>query len=206
MSAFTSSSRENTAFKLNNNMKSKTYDIFISYSRHDIEIVRKITNFIQERGYSVWIDLDGVECGDSFRSVIVNAIENSTIFIFFSSKYSNESRWINKEISIAGDENKFIIPIKLDATKYNPGIRFDLIDLDYIDLSNDHLFTSGKNRLLKTISNKFDSNVSPRHSEVKGKFYETSCQNKLLKRLIEESKQRYWNFYSISRDIVNFIS
>lgn len=141
-------------------MANNTYDIFISYSRHDIEKVRDITTFLQNNGYSVWIDLDGVECGDAFRGVIVNAIEKSSIFIFFSSKYSNESRWINKEISIAVDENKYIIPIKLDSTKYNPNIRFDLIDLDYIDLSKEGCLKSGKARLLKTITNRFEVDIS----------------------------------------------
>ena len=68
------------------------YDIFISYSRKDKYQVDKIVDILKFRGYKVWIDIDGIESGEAFRKTIVEAIENSSIMIFFSSDASNKSK------------------------------------------------------------------------------------------------------------------
>ena len=109
------------------------YDIFISYSRHDKKIVHDFYEKFQSWGYKVWLDKDGIESGDAFVSVIVKAIMESQIVVFFSSEHSNSSSWTTKEIALAVEEKKRIIPIKLDTVKYNDAIRFQLIDLDYVD-------------------------------------------------------------------------
>lgn len=58
------------------------YDIFISYSRKDTEKVNSVVALLENNGFNVWIDRDGIESGDAFTSVIVNAIENSEVFLF----------------------------------------------------------------------------------------------------------------------------
>ena len=60
------------------------YDIFISYSRRDSELVLTVVKQLQKRGFTIWIDKDGIESGDAFKSVIVRAIKNSDVFLFFS--------------------------------------------------------------------------------------------------------------------------
>ena len=65
-----------------------SHDIFISYSRKDSEKVLSVVEKLQERGFSIWIDKDGIESGDAFKSVIVRAIKNSDVFLFFSSFYT----------------------------------------------------------------------------------------------------------------------
>ncbi len=74
------------------------YDVFVSYSRRDSDIVEKVINELTRHNISVWIDKDGVESGDAFKSVIVKAIKNANVFLFFSSKSSNESPWTMKEV------------------------------------------------------------------------------------------------------------
>lgn len=109
-------------------------DIFVSYSRKDEAIVVPIVERLEGIGYSVWIDRDGIESGDSFKRVIVRAIEECRVMLFFSSKSSNISTWTSKEVGVAVYEQKHIIPILLDDSKYNGDVKFDLINLDYIDL------------------------------------------------------------------------
>ena len=50
-------------------------DIFISYSRRDKIRVDKVVEFLRYRGFTVWIDREGIEGGDKFRGIIANAIE-----------------------------------------------------------------------------------------------------------------------------------
>lgn len=144
------------------------YDIFISYSRRDKEIVDKIIGILIDKGYTVWIDVDGIESGEAFRQNIVEAIENSTIVIFFSSKSSNISKWTTKEICLAVEFAKYIIPIKIDSTQYNKSILFDLIDLDYIDMSENRLMDISTQKLLKTISSKIDKKDTLESKSIEG--------------------------------------
>ena len=122
---------------INKVMKSGKYDIFISYSRKDIEVVDRFCSILDSVGITYWIDREGIGA-DSFKSVIVEAIENSTIFVFFSSRNSNQSKWTAKEIGIAVDSDKTIIPLRIDDSPYNSEVRFDLINLNYYDLFNDY--------------------------------------------------------------------
>lgn len=110
-------------------------DLFISYSRRDKRKVMKIVTLLQVKGFTVWMDESGIETGEQFKKVIVNAIEECKVLVFFSSKYSNSSPWTAKEIGVANAKGKPILPIKLDETEYNEVVLFDLVNLDYCDLT-----------------------------------------------------------------------
>ncbi len=143
------------------------YDIFISYSRHDTEIVNKIVSILEHEGFKIWIDKNGIESGDAFKHVIVKAIEQSSCVLFFSSIASNSSKWTAKEIGVAAYENKCIIPILIDNSKYNPEVKFDLINLDHIDFSDIRQWEEPLKRLLNTLRAKCDKMVESINKIVK---------------------------------------
>jgi hypothetical protein len=127
------------------------YDIFISYSRADSAIVNTFVQQLESAGYKVWIDKAGVYSGSQFKRVIVQAIEDSKVFLFFSSKNSNTSPWTANEIGIAVNRKKPIIPIKLDNTRYNPSVEFDLINLDFVDYCSSLDCNLEMNKLMRTL-------------------------------------------------------
>ena len=110
------------------------HDIFISYSRQDIHKIQKILDFMHEKGFSFWIDVNGSYSGESYKAVIVQAIRQSKIVLFFSSENSNQSDNVIKEISCAVNYKKTIIPVKIDTSRYSDAIEYDLIPIDYIDM------------------------------------------------------------------------
>lgn len=148
------------------------YDVFISYSRKNSEIVNEVTHRLRSAGLIVWIDEDGIESGDLFKRVITNAIENSACVLFFSSYASNNSTWTAKEIGIAIYEGIPVIPVILDATKYNPEIKFDLVNRDYVNMQDRADYEKSIARIIKAIkkivlnSNHEDSVISE-HQNVK---------------------------------------
>ena len=131
--------------------KTEIYDVFISYSRKDKKMVDMFVDRLTSEGFTVWIDKDGIESGDAFKHVIVNAIEQSKVVVFFSSDASNSSTWTSKEIGVAIYENKPIIPVRLDNAKYNSEIKFDLINLDYIDVRGGNPSEEVYGRLIRTL-------------------------------------------------------
>ena len=61
--------------------------IFVSYKRQDKDIVYPIVEEIKQKtGIDCWIDLEGIESGDQFQNVIIDAIDNADIVIFRLSK------------------------------------------------------------------------------------------------------------------------
>jgi len=129
-------------------------DIFISYSRYDTNVVNEIVTMLEQEGYSVWIDRDGIESGDDFKRVILKAIKESKVVLFFSSEHSNVSDWTAKEIGVAVKYKKHIIPIMLDDSNFNEAVEFDLINLDYVDYSKVLTRLAMRERLFKTLRNK----------------------------------------------------
>lgn len=108
------------------------HDIFVSYSRRDSEIVFPIVDRLKDAGYSCWMDVTGIESSDEFKRVLVKAIRCSKVVLFFSSANSNSTEWTVKEINIAVQMRKPIIPIRLDDVQYDDSIFFDLSGVDYI--------------------------------------------------------------------------
>lgn len=132
----------------------ESYDVFVSYSRKDEKIVHDIINQLEKEGFTIWYDINGIESGDAFKKVIVNAIKNSKVVLFISSVNSNKSTWTAKEIALAIDEKKPVIPLKLDDGQYNDEVRFDLINSDYIDYRKKSSRKEVFPYLVKTLRNK----------------------------------------------------
>ncbi len=116
------------------------YDVFVSYARADLagangmeNPVSHILSLLDSSGISFWIDREGIYSGQQFAETITNAIQRSRLFVFLSSRNSNNSEWTAREIFEAVDEGKTIIPVCLDNWQYSPSFRLILRPLDRID-------------------------------------------------------------------------
>lgn len=130
------------------------YDIFVSYSRRDGIRVQAIVNELQNKGYKIWIDKEGIESGDAFKAVIVKAIKNAEVFLFFSSIAANKSPWTVKEVNVAVYLKKVIIPVKLDNSEYDDSVLLDLAGLDFIDLTDETRHNFAVSKLDKALKKK----------------------------------------------------
>lgn len=143
----------------------KKYDVFISYSRHDTNVVNEFVERLEREGFSVWIDRDGIESGDVFKRIILQAIKNSAVVLFFSSQYSNQSSWTAKEIGVAMKYQKTVIPILLDSSNFNEEVEFDLINLDFIEYQDASLKGMMMDRLVKSLKAKIPNPISQKKAE-----------------------------------------
>lgn len=117
----------------------KKYDIFISYSRKDLDKVRPIVNELESLGVKVWFDLTGVESGEQFVNKIAKAIDNSDSMIYMYSENSVEGEWTQKEVMYAKDQGKVVRPVLIDGIMPQKGW-FKLLhgNIDCIDITNEH--------------------------------------------------------------------
>ena len=111
------------------------YDIFISYSRKDLDVIQTVYNRLVAEGFNVWIDRQGLYSGDQFKREITKAIINSRVLIYFSSEHANKSSWTASEIGVAREFHIPIMPVRLDNTPYSEEVLLDLVNLNFTDFS-----------------------------------------------------------------------
>ncbi|MBR2168444.1 MAG: TIR domain-containing protein [Paludibacteraceae bacterium] len=119
------------------------YDVFISYSRRDYvdenknvipnNVVSQIKEVLSKEGISFWFDEEGIYSGQDFTEKIVSNIEKSKVFLFLSTKSANTSKWTCKEIAVADELGKHIIPVRIDKTPYNNKVLFRIADLNFVE-------------------------------------------------------------------------
>lgn len=116
--------------------KKHKYDFFFCYSRHDAAIVRRVQYFLQNAGYSCWIDMDGIAGGMEIGKTIYNAIVESKCFVYFHSENSNAYPWAFNELNTALQHNKKILLIKIDQTPLTDKVAFFLGMKNSFDLTD----------------------------------------------------------------------
>lgn len=119
------------------NMDTSCKDVFISYSREDKVFAELVCRFLEEKKISYWIDRSDVHHSNDFKKEIVVAIKQCKIMLFISSKNSNQSVNVVKEVGIAEGESKRIIPIRIDGSPYNESIYYDLVNKDWADFRSE---------------------------------------------------------------------
>lgn len=122
--------------------------VFISYSRKDADKSNAICEILKKRGLDYWIDEEGKYSGSNYKGIIVEQIKKSAVVLFLSSENSNQSDNVVKEIGLAVNYSKPIIPIKLDNSPYDVNIEYDLCNIDYIEYKKDDFFL---NKMLDSI-------------------------------------------------------
>ena len=88
--------------------------IFLSYSRKDYDIVRRIKQKIEQTTRAkCWMDLEGISYeSPDFTKIIAPTIEQASIFVFILTPNSQESRYARNELLLAKTRNKHIFIIE----------------------------------------------------------------------------------------------
>jgi hypothetical protein len=108
--------------------------IFISYSRKDIDFIRKLARDLESAGYEVWWDLSDLRGGDDWVKTIPAAIASSQYVIVALTPDATESEWVRKEYTQALSLHKKVIPLLLKTGS----VPFALNTINFVN------FTSGE--------------------------------------------------------------
>ncbi len=108
--------------------------IFVSYSRRDLETVDSIVEKIETAGMGVWIDRDDIKAGKTWRVQIVQAIATCDAFVLMLSSNSAASDNVRREIDLAQDAGRAIFIMKLDRVKLPAEMLYQLVGLQHIDV------------------------------------------------------------------------
>ncbi len=111
-------------------------DIFISYSSKDREHADLLTELLASAGLSVWIDQAGIEAATSWSEEIVNALDGCKAFIVMLSPHSIESKNVVREVALAFEKNKKILPLDLEPVSLPASMQYHLAGLQRTSMTN----------------------------------------------------------------------
>ena len=108
-------------------------DIFISYSSKDKAKAQKLYERLTLAGYSCWIDESGINTAMQWSAEIVRAISECKVFIILLSHNALESHNVVKELSLASEEKKYLIPVFLELVELSNEVKYQLAGLQHVD-------------------------------------------------------------------------
>lgn len=115
-------------------MNQSKHDIFISFSFKDQAVTEHVSNVLLNQYHiSYWMCTRDLVGGDHFKASIAEAIKGASLVLMIQSTHSLSSREVPKEVSIALDYNKPVIPFVLDDAELSGDLEYDLIGIHRID-------------------------------------------------------------------------
>ena len=100
------------------------HDVFISYASPDRTVAETICAALESLHIQCWIAPRNVRVGKIWVEAIVDAIDESHLFLLLLSSNSNSSPQVIREVERAASHNIAIVPIKIDDTPMSKGMEF----------------------------------------------------------------------------------
>ncbi len=107
---------------------------FMSYSRDDADLQRRIVAELRGHGINVWVDIEHLIPGSpAWEREIERSIRSAAGVIVLLSPGSNNSEWVRREISFTEQNGKRLFPILVSGDE-DDSIPLRLSNHQYVDL------------------------------------------------------------------------
>jgi Flp pilus assembly protein TadD len=112
--------------------------VFISYSTHDSAYANKLAEKLRAEGFDVWIDNSRLRSSEDWWHSIVLAIDACAAFVVLLTSHSDQSKWVQREITLADQRNKPTFPLWLAGDIDTPNWAL-FVRTQYADVRDGHL-------------------------------------------------------------------
>jgi len=141
-------------------------EIFASYSRENQAQVFPIVDKLRERGLNIWIDQEGIHGAKLWSQEIVNAIESSKVFILFASNKAFLSKNVTKELALASESDKHILPIFIEDAEIPAAMKYQLAGIQHLVHEQGQTDQTADN-ILRTLGNLDIQSAEPQPTAAK---------------------------------------
>ena len=129
----------------------ESLDVFISYSRADSDLARKLNDALQIQGKTTWFDQESIASGSDFQRSIYQGIKACDNFIFILSPRSVNSPYCKDEVEYAASLNKRFVTVLHRQVNTND-LHPELAKVQWIDFNgNKGDFNANLNQLIRTL-------------------------------------------------------
>lgn len=138
------------------------YDVFISYGRKDYKdevtkepipgnVISIIKKSFDDNKITYWIDEEGNMVGKGVAPIIAERIRESMVFLFVCSWNSVASKWVDRELAVADEFDRHIIPFICDDSYKDAKVVMFTASLDRIEFFGNFNPDKEMKKLIKTI-------------------------------------------------------
>ena len=127
-------------------------EVFVSYSSQDYERVMPLVDRLRSAGVATWVDEGNIDAATLWSESIVEAIAECRVLIMMVSSHSTDSHNVVKEVMIASESKKTILPIYLEPADIPAKLKYQLTGiqhLEWFDGGSDEVFETLKDGLAK---------------------------------------------------------
>src|SRR4029078_10094636 len=110
--------------------------LFVSYSRTDAQFVRQLTAALEADGHDVWVDTQDIVGSEQWRASIVAAVQRADAVLLVVSPRSMASPNVEREVTVAAEESRRIVPLVLEPAEMTGSILFELAGTQQISFAN----------------------------------------------------------------------
>ena len=127
------------------------HDVFISYSSKDKLVADAVCATLEANKIRCWITPRDILPGQDWAESIEDAITKSKILILIFSSYSNDSKQIAREISLAFNSEVTVIPFRIEDIEPKGAMKYYLLNTHWQDALTPPL-ENNINKLVEVVS------------------------------------------------------
>lgn len=113
------------------------HDVFISYSHKDEKIREAVCQKLESEGIKCWYAPRDIQPGGEWADAITLALKQCKVMILIFTDRSNNSAQVLREVGLAVDFRKKIIPFNCDESVPTGSMQYYLSTLHWLDASED---------------------------------------------------------------------
>ncbi|MDX2136686.1 MAG: TIR domain-containing protein [Chloroflexota bacterium] len=126
------------------------HDVFLSYSRRNAEVMRRVRADLRAAGLNVWTD-DNLQPGTpSWKVAIETAIQQSRSVVVIMSPDAKKSEWVERELNAAKTLNVPIFPILAKGESKN-AVPFMLNGYQFVDIRKEDGYRAAMLKLTNAV-------------------------------------------------------
>ncbi len=112
-------------------------DVFISYSTPNLAIADAIRSAFESAGVSCWIATDAIREGGDWAAQIPPAIATCKVFLLVLSSAASASTQVAREVHLAVQQHKRVIPYRIDADDPHGTLAYFLAGVHRVEARDD---------------------------------------------------------------------
>lgn len=125
--------------------------VFVSYSRQDQDFVDRLAQKIDATGITAWVDREAIRGGSQWRAAITQAIRDCAAFLAVLSPSCTTSTNVGRELELAADHERAIIPVIYRECDIPPQIEYHFAGVQRLNFTDDTVFQTSFDQLIDVL-------------------------------------------------------
>lgn len=110
------------------------FDFFVSYSQKDKAFVDALVHYLEADAIRCWYAPRDIPPGVSWPAAITHAMRQSGAMLLVFSESSNRSQEVAKEITLASNNKRLVVPVRIDDVLPNEEVEYHLANRHWLDV------------------------------------------------------------------------